>query len=257
MVVKQGCLEVEASEQAAESHSFAPKWGGQCLHEWTKVWICEREMLMSQRGQHGKVFMLLDNLAIWTELQAYVQSNKWAMNPAKLEQFTKGELILSVTDPYLRKIVNKEMPMGLKKYIEVELFPQIQLKVAKGISLAMARQWLRKEGFHYIGFNKGLYFDGHDRPDVVKYQQEKFLPAMKEYWPRLVKYIVGDVRTEVMPANLVEWPLVLVAQDEMMAQAHNAVKKSWVFQDEHMLRKKGPGHGLHQSDVICSTVGWL
>ena len=27
--------------------------------------------------------------------------------------------------------------------------------------------------------------------------------------------------------------------------------------EEQPLKKKGPGQGLHQSDAICSTVGWL
>ena len=43
----------------------------------------------------------------------------------------------------------------------------------------------------------------------------------------------------------------------MTAQAHDTVLKSWVLGNEHALCKKGVGHGLHQSDVICSTVGWL
>ncbi|KIM76951.1 hypothetical protein PILCRDRAFT_26353, partial [Piloderma croceum F 1598] len=62
-----------------------------------------------------------------------------------------------------------------------ELFPQIHLRVGCGISLATARRWLHKEGFKYIHHKKGLYFDGHDRPDVVEYCQKHFLPAMKAY----------------------------------------------------------------------------
>ena len=61
--------------------------------------------------------------------------------------------------------------------MELELFPRIQLKAGKGVSLSTARRWLRKEGFQYIGFKKGLYFDGHDRPDVIKYCQDMYLFA--------------------------------------------------------------------------------
>jgi len=61
----------------------------------------------------------------------------------------------------------------------------------------------------------------------------------------------------VPPNNYVESWLVLVAHDEMMAQANDSKEKSWVFEDQHALRKKGVGQGLHQSDVICSTVGHL
>ncbi|KAJ3898444.1 hypothetical protein F5879DRAFT_1067473 [Lentinula edodes] len=34
-------------------------------------------------------------------------------------------------------------------------------------------------------------------------------------------------------------------------------KKGWVLEGEQPLKKKGPGQGIHQSDFICSTVGWL
>jgi hypothetical protein len=43
----------------------------------------------------------------------------------------------------------------------------------------------------------------------------------------------------------------------MTAQANNSWVKSRVFEDQHSLWKKGAGQGIHQSDVICSTVGWL
>ncbi|TBU51723.1 hypothetical protein BD310DRAFT_953119 [Dichomitus squalens] len=31
----------------------------------------------------------------------------------------------------------------------------------------------------------------------------------------------------------------------------------WLLNGESPIKKKGPGRGLHQSDFICSTVGWL
>jgi hypothetical protein len=76
---------------------------------------------------------------------------------------------------------------------------------------------------------------------------------------RLVRYVVGDVENElqIQPSNYVECRLVLCAHDESTSQANDATEKSWVLGDQHCLWKKGPGHGLHQSDAICSTVGWL
>jgi hypothetical protein len=127
-----------------------------------------------------------------------------------------------------------------------------RMRVGRGISLATARRWLHKEGFKYIHHKKGLYFDGHDRPDVVKYCQEHFLPAMKAYEPQLVHYVVGEVDQElIIPHdNYVERRLVLLAQDEMTAQANDIRSKTWVLGDQHHLRKKGV-------DILCSTVGWL
>ncbi|KAF8130404.1 hypothetical protein K438DRAFT_1999438 [Mycena galopus ATCC 62051] len=212
MVVENGRLGIEASERAADSQGFAAKWGGRN----------ERELPMSRRGAHGKVYSLLDELGIKAELRAYVRSNKWAMDPMKLADFTT-------------------------------------LKTRKGISLSTARCWLHNEGFQYIGHKKKVYFDGHDRPDVVAYRQKEFLPQMAIHARRLVQYVVGDVEKELVktPENYVERRLVLCAQDEMTVQSNDDPGKSWVLNNEHKLRKKGRGRGIHRSDIICSTFGHI
>jgi hypothetical protein len=181
------------------------------------------------------------------------------MNPQKLSDFTKNNLLPAEADKYLKHLVDDEMPKALKKYLEVDIFPRIQMKVSKGISLTTARQWLYTEGFRYTKHQKALYYDGHEWPDVVEYRQETFLPAMKEYRHRLVEYEVGNVEQEVLkePENCVERRLVLVAHDESTSQANDGPKAGWVLDGEQPLKKKGPGRGLHQSDVICSTFGWM
>ncbi len=114
----------------------------------------------------------------------------------------------------LALFVDKEMPHGLKKYLELELFPQIQMKVGKGISISTACQWLWHEGFVYIEHKKALYYDGHDHPNVVEYCQI-FLPAMEKYQSCLVEYQVGQVDIEVEELLVIgEWKLVLLAHDE-------------------------------------------
>ena len=72
------------------------------------------------------------------ELQSYIWSNKQAINLAKLAAFIQDELILTEAERYVHQIINKETPAGLKKYMEVELFPCIHLKVGKGICLSTA-----------------------------------------------------------------------------------------------------------------------
>lgn len=259
MLVKNGRHSIEASERAAESQGFASKWGGRNVRRWTRDWIKLRKLPTSQRGCHGKVYSLLDDPQIKAELRTYVRSNKWAVDPEKLVEFTKGTLLPDMAKKFAENVLNNEMPKGLKRYMELELFPRIHMKVGQGISLHSARRWLQKAGFKFISHKKGLYFDGHDRPDVVKYRQEVFLKTMEMHSSRLIQYMVGSVEKEVetSPSNFVERRIVLCAHDEMTAQANDSRVKSWVFEDQHSLRKKGAGRGIHQSDVICSTVGWL
>lgn len=57
-------------------------------------------------------------------------------------QFSKDRLIPSEAEKYLHALVDDEMPCGLKKYLELELFSRIHLKVGHGISLATACRWL-------------------------------------------------------------------------------------------------------------------
>ena len=260
MLVKNGRHSIEASERAAESQGFAPKWGGRNVRRWTSDWIKFRKLPTSKRGCHSKVYSLLNDPQIKAELRTYVQSNKWAVDPAKLVDFTKGTLLPDLAKKYAEDVLNNEMPKGLKRYMELELFPQIHMKVGRGISLHSARRWLHKEGFKFISHKKGLYFDGHDRPDVVKYRQEVFLKTMEMHSPWIIQYKVGSVENEDTsrhPSNFVERRIVLCAHDEMTAQANDSQVKSWVFEDQHSLWKKGAGRGIHQSGVICSTVGWL
>jgi hypothetical protein len=259
MLVKNGHRSIEASERAAESQGFAPKWGGRNVRRWTRDWLKFGKLPASKQGCHSKVYSLLDDPQIKAELRTYVRSNKWAVDPSKLVDFTKGTLLPDVAKKFAENALNNEMPKGLKKYMELELFPRVHMKVGRGISLNSARRWLRKEGFKFISHQKGLYFDGHDRPDVVKYRQEVFLKTMEIHSHRIIQYVVGSVEKEVQKytSNFVERRVVLCAHDEMTAQANDSRVKSWVFEDQHSLRKKGAGRGVHQSDVICSTVGWL
>ena len=64
------------------------------------------------------------------------------MDPHKLAVWTKNELIPAKAKKYAHKVVDKEIPEGLKKYLEYELLPQIQVKVGKGISISTACHWL-------------------------------------------------------------------------------------------------------------------
>ena len=235
MVVNRGRGSMEASRIAAESQGFSPDWGARLLRGWVCDWINHRSLPQSNRGTHTKVASLLDDPVVKAELRTYIRKNKWSMNPEKVKNFVGKEIVLQAPEEQLGQKIEEEIATGLKRYIETNLCPRLRIQLQKPISISTARRWLRSEGFRYTSFKKGLYYDGHDRPDVVMYRQEVFLPEMKKHSDRLVRY----------------------SHDEMTVQANDSAGKSWVFEDQHQLRKKGVGRGLHQSDVICSTVGWL
>ena len=57
------------------------------------------------------------------------------MDPKKLAQFSQNKMVPNAAEKYAQNVVDIEMPQGLKKYLEVELFPHIHLKPGKGVLL--------------------------------------------------------------------------------------------------------------------------
>src|SRR5882762_564391 len=263
LIVRKGHKKIKASEMSALTSGFAARTGGRLIRLWARDWMVHRELPTSDRGRHVKVKSLLEDPSICAEMRTYLRSHKWATNPKKFADFTQQKLFPAEAEKYAKHIVDKEMPRGLKKYLEVELFPQIQMKVRKGISISTARRWMERQGFYYTKYKKALYFDGHERPDVVHYRQHIFLPLMAEYRSRLMEYRrVEESGYETFESVVKSLPdgvrkLVLCAHDESTMQANDSDKAGWGPEDEQPLLKKGVGCGSHRSDVIFSTVGWL
>ena len=139
MVIENGRGKTEASEWAAEANGFAAKWGGRLVHQWARKWVLKRELPSSSHRSHVKVFSLLEDPAIQAELRSFLRSNKWSMDPTKLAEFMRTNSIPAAAEKYQRELIEEEMPRGLKKYMELELFPCIGLKAGKkGVNLQTA-----------------------------------------------------------------------------------------------------------------------
>ncbi|TBU52039.1 hypothetical protein BD310DRAFT_833073 [Dichomitus squalens] len=66
------------------------------------------------------------------------------------------------------------------------------------------------------------------------------------------------VASEILPRyHLKPGRMGLSRSSMRLGAAHDGKRYSWLLHGESFLKKKGPGRGLHQSDFICSTVGWL
>jgi hypothetical protein len=114
MLVRNDRKRTEASERAAEAQGFAAEWGGRQVRRWAEVWIYQGELPVSQRGRHIKIFTLLEDPNISAELRSYVRSNKWAMDPGKLADFTAQRMIPNAAKTYGTNLMRTEIPTGLK-----------------------------------------------------------------------------------------------------------------------------------------------
>lgn len=182
---------MEASRIAAVAHRFKEGWGSRLVRSWTVHWINERVLPSSERGAHAKVSSILSDPIVRAEIRDYMRSHKWALSPPKLQRFLDNELEKGEAQEYVKVLVSQEMPQGLRAYLEGTLLPRFQLKPGKlGLSLSSMRRLLLREGFTFTEHKKALYFDGHERPDVVEDRQNRFIPAMLAVRPKLQKRVL-------------------------------------------------------------------
>ena len=64
-------------------------------------------------------------------------------------------------------------------WVNAHLLPNT-LGIDTRIGRTTAHAWLRVLGFKHKTAKKGVFVDGHDRPDVVEFRNDKFLPKMAE-----------------------------------------------------------------------------
>ncbi|KAJ3768680.1 hypothetical protein FB446DRAFT_694658 [Lentinula raphanica] len=148
-------------------------------------------------------------------------------------------------------VANQELPHSLRGcHVKVFSFledPNIRAEL---------RSWLRTNKWSM------------DPAKLAEYTQAKIIT------PEIQKYLEGAVNDE-MPRGLITYidtvlfPRIQVkvvrsinlrtalSHDEMVAQSNDDLPMEWAFEGQHKLRKKGVGRGIHCSDVIASTVGWM
>jgi hypothetical protein len=61
-----------------------------------------------------------------------------------------------------------------------EILPRLLTIIEKPIALSTVYLWLPRLGFYRHKTKKGLYVDGHEREDVIKYRQKVFLLLIEE-----------------------------------------------------------------------------
>ena len=80
------------------------------------------------------------------------------------------------------------------------IIPALGLDLGKTtISENCARWWLKKLGYELTTVKKGIYVDGHERPDVVEYRKT-FLANIAENEHLRNQY--DDTTLEIIPPSL-------------------------------------------------------
>lgn len=138
------------------------------------------------------------------------------------------ERVQAAARHYLTNLKSGEVtPARFQRELNANIFPSLCINLDKSISTRTARRWLIKLGWRRTQLKKGVYMDGHERPDVVKYRQEVFLPAMAQYEKYMVQYL-GPELTRVEPQlQPGERRIIVLMQDESCMHASEYKSSVW------------------------------
>ena len=167
------------------------------------------EVLSSLRGNHPKVSTLIRDEEFQMKAREFVRKNA----------YRKGEPNLTV----------REFAGWVREGWQVDICDDT------------ARRWLHKLGFSRVNHSKGVYFDGHERADVVEYRS-KYLDKLAEYNHE---------------APNVGRPIIRVYHDESTFYANADQSYHWSDGQFQVLKQKSLGQAVMISDFIDEVSGFL
>ncbi|UZO10264.1 uncharacterized protein OCT59_001859 [Rhizophagus irregularis] len=111
--------------------------------------------------------------------------------------------------------------------------------------------------FLVILFNhKSIYYDGHERPDVVEYRKS-FLDEIYSYEKYMAKY-EGETMERIPPIlESDDKEVILVTHDECIFYSNDGKRGVWAKSGELPLRKKGNGRSIMVSEFLLEECGRL
>ena len=173
--------------------------------------------LESERGKHPKWLSLMADENFKKETKQYVLDNG-----------------------YIKGMPN----LTLQKFVS-------WIKESKSVDVctSTASVWLHDMGFSYKQFSKGVYFDGHERDDVVE---------SRKMYLELVESFRSRMWVSMSPClNPVCCPIIRVFHDESAFYANSDQSFHWTDGSRQALKQKSLGQAVMVSDFIEEVGGFL
>ena len=119
------------------------------------------------------------------------------------------------------------------------------------ISSRTAARWLNALGFSQMCHQKSVFFDGHDREDVVAYRND-LLKKLERLDRKSIKYdgIIPKLQEG-------EKPLIRVVHDESTYFANSSQTLFWGDPQTSVIRQKSLGASIMVSDFVDEVHGFL
>jgi len=217
---------IQASERAAEEVYDKGSYQARIIRKWAKFWLENRTLYKSMQGCHQKTKSFIDDEDIINKSLIFIRQNN-----------------------------GKITPKDYQNYVNLILFSDMGI-VNKKITVKTSRVWLKKIGLVPQPRKKGIYFDGHERKDVLEYRA-KFLEELKEL-EQFMPMFVGDDMIQINPEIPNNQQLhIFVTHDECLFYANDDRPIVWTPIGEPPLRKKGQGKSIMISEFLLETIGCL
>jgi hypothetical protein len=140
------------------------------------------------------------------------------------------EQIQTAARTYLSTLpIGEVTPKRFHHVLNAQILPAIGYTPVKWLSERTARQWLIKLGWRRTMLKKGVYMDGHERPDVMEYQVKTFLPLMALHEKKMVQWVMrGSELVRVDPElGPNKKRVITVFQDESCFHVNEYKQDAW------------------------------
>lgn len=203
---------------------------------WERMWIKDRIIPHGRQGAHIKVSSVLNDEDTILFVREYIAEKKEAITASAL------------ADAVGKYLGSKSIASRLQTALEansMDFGPQKSLSV----STEAARCWLRKMGYSWRGAVQSVYFDGHERPDVVAYRKQ----FVRDFLGLESKMANWDDDGNLLGGRRApdgsRW-IVVVTHDESTFQVNDGRRHMWLQNEKDPLRRKGAGKGIMVSEFL-------
>ena len=149
------------------------------------------------------------------------------------------------------------------KWVNESFLPNCTIEPGfpRRIGVEMARLWLHHLGFEVLTARKGIFIDGHERPDVIETRTLFLRKMTKLGFLHFTNAPTKDAMRALpdVDASTNERCLktVVLFHDESTFMANEDQPKQWGMKGEKIMKPKSKGEGIMVSDFIDKHNGFL
>lgn len=233
-LIKSGEPKVESSLKVA-TVLFSSKPNRSMVHRartirnWAQFYIATNELPSLKQGRHQKTRTLIDDEDVQNACRTWLRSQTPDSICARL----------------------------FARWVSSSLHVELDCPGPIIISERTAQRWFHRLDFFLSERTQGLYFDGHERGDVVEYRKA-FLQEMESYQSKMFTFSGENLEIITEPVLMHnEKPIVLVTHDESCFSSFDGKKTVWLEKDRRPLKTKGQGRSIMVSELLCECHGRL